>query len=172
MIVILFRLAVFCFSDFRWYQKNAHKKTADEIPAEGNCQKNLKGASVWATWLERGSAILRNENEFRKTSGRRWSAWLNPKMSRISTSLFPFLAEKLGKRWRSGQSGYSSSTITYFKNKFIRNENEFRKTTGRRWRALLKPKYSWIVTSSFPLSAEKSRKSWRSGYCSSTITFF
>ena len=38
------------------------------------------------------------------------------------------------------QSGYCSSTITHFKILFIRNKNEFRRTTSRRWSAWLNPK--------------------------------
>ena len=81
---------------------------------EGNCRKFLQGASVWAAWRERGSAILRNENEFRKTAGRRWSAWLNPNYSQIGTYSFPFSANKSRKRWISSQSGYCSSSINDF----------------------------------------------------------
>ena len=88
--------------------------------------------------------------------------WLNPKQSQISMSSFPFSAEKSGKGWRSSQSGYCYSIITYFKNEFIHNKIEFRKTAGRRRSAVLNLKYSRIGTASFPLLAEKSRKRWRS----------
>ena len=37
------------------------------------------------------------------------------------------------------KSGYCSSTITFFKS-FLRNENDFRKTTNRRWSVWLNPK--------------------------------
>ena len=37
------------------------KKTADEIPAEGNCQQFLQGVSVWAAWKARVLASLRNK---------------------------------------------------------------------------------------------------------------
>ena len=57
----------------------------------------------------------------------------------------------------------------------LSNENECWKIAGRRWSTWLNPKYYWIGTSSFPLSAETSRKRWissKSGYSSSTITYF
>ena len=40
----------FCFSVFWWCQRRVRKKTADEIPVEGNCRQFWQGASVWAAW--------------------------------------------------------------------------------------------------------------------------
>ena len=45
-----FNWQIFCFSACSWCQGRVRKKTADEIPAEGNCQQFLQGASVWAAW--------------------------------------------------------------------------------------------------------------------------
>ena len=54
----------------------------------------------------------------KKTSSRRWSAWLNPKYSQIGMSLFSFLAKKSWKNWKSIQSGYYYSAVNYFKSPF------------------------------------------------------
>ena len=48
--------------------------------------------------------IIPNGNEFRRTAGGRWTAWMNPKYLRIGTSSFPLSAEKSRKRCPSSRS--------------------------------------------------------------------
>ena len=51
MIDILFQLAVFLFFSLLMMSgTRTQKKTADEIPVEGNCQRFSQGASVWSAW--------------------------------------------------------------------------------------------------------------------------
>ena len=82
----------FCFSDFRWCQKNAHKKTADEIPAEGNCQRFLKGRQYERLGWKEGQQFFATKMNFEKLpAGGGARGWIRkcPGSARICFHFWP-----------------------------------------------------------------------------------